>query len=107
MSFYKKTNTMNGVVGATAGYEAALVGGKPDDLANTSMHNSLEYFHSVLEQSDWAWMAVCIADGKELLDTLALAMACFGKSIKLSFTIARLEFLIDTIIMRRQRQQPS
>ncbi|VDO97031.1 unnamed protein product [Heligmosomoides polygyrus] len=39
MSFYKKTNSINGVDGATAGYGATLVGGKPDDLANTIRSN--------------------------------------------------------------------
>uniref|UniRef100_A0A183GUR0 Copper-containing nitrite reductase n=1 Tax=Heligmosomoides polygyrus TaxID=6339 RepID=A0A183GUR0_HELPZ len=53
MSFYEKVNSMNGTYGATAGYEASLVGGKPDDLANTSIHNSFEYLHTVREQSDW------------------------------------------------------
>ncbi|VDO18925.1 unnamed protein product [Heligmosomoides polygyrus] len=40
---------MYGIDGATARYEATLIGGKLDDIANTSIYNSLEDFHAVRE----------------------------------------------------------
>uniref|UniRef100_A0A183FTW5 Reverse transcriptase domain-containing protein n=1 Tax=Heligmosomoides polygyrus TaxID=6339 RepID=A0A183FTW5_HELPZ len=53
MPLYQKTSSMYGIDGATARYEATLIGGKLDDIANTSIYNSLEDFHAVREQANW------------------------------------------------------
>ncbi|VDP12856.1 unnamed protein product [Heligmosomoides polygyrus] len=53
MSLYQKTNSMYGINDATARFEATLIGGKLNDIANASIYNSLEDFYAVRVQANW------------------------------------------------------
>ncbi|VDO21785.1 unnamed protein product [Heligmosomoides polygyrus] len=49
----KKTSSMYSIDGATARYKSTMIGGKLNDIANTSIYNSLECFHAVRKQANW------------------------------------------------------
>ncbi|VDO76530.1 unnamed protein product [Heligmosomoides polygyrus] len=52
MLLYQEASGMNGVNGATASHEAALVFRELDDFTNSSIEDSLEDLHAVRKQAN-------------------------------------------------------
>ncbi|VDP22490.1 unnamed protein product [Heligmosomoides polygyrus] len=52
MLLYQEAGSVNGINGATASHEAALIAGKLDDVTNSSVDNSLKDLHAVRKQAN-------------------------------------------------------
>ncbi|VDO34345.1 unnamed protein product [Heligmosomoides polygyrus] len=52
MLLYQEAGGVNGINGATASHEAALITGKLDDVTNSSIDNSFKDLHAVRKQAN-------------------------------------------------------